>query len=84
MGIFVEQIFGYELLATTFTQTPLTKHVKTAEYGLFTVVAEKFQIQQPKVFNKKRCLKISQNIREKHLCQILYFNKVAGLRPAIY
>ena len=30
---------------------------------------------------KKIFLKILQNSREKHLCQRLFFNKVAGLRP---
>ena len=31
---------------------------------------------------KKVFLKISQNSQEKHLCQWLFFNKVAGLGPA--
>ena len=30
---------------------------------------------------KKVFLKISQNSLEKHVCQSLFFNKVAGLRP---
>ena len=31
---------------------------------------------------KKAHLEISQNLQKKHLCQSLFFNKVAGLRPA--
>ena len=44
-------------------------------------------MQPPEVFYKKVFIKISQNSQEtglgKHLCQSLFFNKVAGLRPAI-
>ena len=41
--------------------------------------------KQPlEIFCKKRCFpEISQNSQKKHLCQSLFSNKVAGLRPAI-
>ena len=35
----------------------------------------------PKVFCKKDVLRNSAKFTEKHLCQSLFFNKVAGLRP---
>ena len=37
---------------------------------------------RPEVFCRKRVLKNFSNFTEKHLCQNLFFNKVAGLRPA--
>ena len=39
------------------------------------------QKQPPEVFCKKRC---SFKFRKIHLCQSLFFNKVAGLRPSSY
>ena len=33
---------------------------------------------------KKVFLKISQNTKEKHLCQSLFFDKVTGLRPVTF
>ena len=41
-----------------------------------------FQKQPPEVFNKKSVLKNFTKFTGKHLCQSLFFNKVAGLRPA--
>ena len=38
----------------------------------------------PEVFCKKGVLKNFTNFTEKHLCQSLFFNKVAGLMPAIF
>ena len=35
----------------------------------------------PEVFCKKGVLKIFLKLTGKHLCQSLFFNKVAGLRP---
>ena len=36
----------------------------------------------PEVFNKKGVLRNFAKFTGKHLCQSLFFNKVAGLRPA--
>ena len=36
---------------------------------------------RPKVFCKKGVLRNITNFTGKHLCQSLFFNKVAGLRP---
>ena len=38
--------------------------------------------QTPEVLFKKGALKIFTKFTGKHLCQSLFFNKVAGLRPA--
>ena len=40
------------------------------------------QKQPSEVFCKKSVLKNFAKFTEKHLCQSLFFNKVAGLRPA--
>ena len=40
----------------------------------------KLQKQQPEVFHKKATLKNFAKFTGKHLCQSLFFNKVAGLR----
>ena len=40
-----------------------------------------FQKQPPEVFYKKGVLKNFVNLTEKHLCQSLFFNKVAVLPP---
>ena len=39
---------------------------------------------RPEVFYKKGALKNVAKFTEKHLCQSLFFNKVAGLRPAAF
>ena len=41
-----------------------------------------FQKQPPEVFFKKGVLRIFTKFIGKHLCQRLFFNKVAGPRPA--
>ena len=46
---------------------------------LFGRVAQK---QPPKASKKKGVLKNSARFTGKHLCQSLFFNQVAGLRPA--
>ena len=40
-----------------------------------------FQKQSPEVFYKKGVLRNFTKFTGKHLCQSLFFNKVAGLRP---
>ena len=44
--------------------------------------AGEFQKQPPEVFCKKRRSQKFRKFTGKHLSQILFFNKVAGLRPA--
>ena len=44
------------------------------------IVTEQFRSSHQSVLWKKVFLKISQNYQEKHLCQSLFSNKVAGLR----
>ena len=41
-----------------------------------------FRSSLPKVFCKKGALRNFAKLTGKHLCQSLFFNKVAGLRPA--
>ena len=41
------------------------------------------QKQLPEVFHKKGVIKNFEKFTEKHLCQSLFFDKVAGLRPFI-
>ena len=40
-----------------------------------------YRSSHPEVFCKKGVLKDFTKFTEKHLCQSLFFNKVAGLRP---
>ena len=46
------------------------------------IVALSFQKQSPEVFYKKNVLRNFTKFAGKHLCQSLFINKVAGLRPA--
>ena len=41
-----------------------------------------YRSSRPEVFCKKGVLKDFVKLTEKHLCQSLFFNKVAALRPA--
>ena len=41
-----------------------------------------FRSSRPELFCKKGVLKDFTKFTGKHLCQSLFFNKVAGLRPA--
>ena len=43
---------------------------------------DKVQKQSPEEFCKKGVLRNFAKFKGKHLCQSLFFNKVAGLRPA--
>ena len=45
-------------------------------------VGKLLQKQPPEVFYKERCSYKFRKINRKHLCQSLFLNKVAGLRPA--
>ena len=42
----------------------------------------KLRSSRPEVFCKKGALRNFAKLTGKHLCQSLFFNKVAGLRPA--
>ena len=42
------------------------------------------QKQPPEVFYKKGVFKNFAKFTTKYLCQSLFFNKAAGVRPAIY
>ena len=46
------------------------------------IVALSFQKHSPEVFYKKNVLRNFTKFTGKHLCQSLFINKVAGLRPA--
>ena len=43
-----------------------------------------FRSSRPEVFCKKRVLRNFAKFRGKHLCQSLFFNKVADLKPATF
>ena len=47
-----------------------------------TLIREIFKKQPPEVFCKKSALKNFAKFTGKHLCQGLFFNKVAGFRPS--
>ena len=47
-----------------------------------TLIREIFKKQPPEVFCKKIALKNFAKFTGKHLCQGLFFNKVAGFRPS--
>ena len=49
--------------------------------SLFKVFLLKFQKQPPEVFYKKSVLRNLTKFTGKHLCQSIFFNKIAGLRP---
>ena len=49
---------------------------------MIAIVKTTTQKQPPEVFYKKGVLKNFTKFTGKHLCQSLFFNKVAGLRPA--
>ena len=46
------------------------------------VTRKYFRSSRPKLFCKKGALENFEKLTGKHLCQNLFFNKVAGLRPA--
>ena len=49
---------------------------------LFKVKIKLKQKEPPEVFYEKRVLRNCAKFMEKQLCQSLFFNKIAGLRPA--
>ena len=48
-------------------------------FGVFSVC---HRSSRPEMFYKKGALRNFTKFTGKHLCQSLFFNKVAGLRPA--
>ena len=46
------------------------------------ILSAEARSSRPEVFCKKGVLRNFTNFKGKHLCQSLFFNKVAGLRPA--
>ena len=60
-------------------------HIQILVILLFTndgsFISAKLQKQPPEVFYKKGVLRNFAKFTGKHLCQSLFFNKVAGLRP---
>ena len=53
-----------------------------ANSAVVCIVTLCFQKQPPEVFYKRSVLRYFTKFTGKHLCQSLFFNKVAGLRPA--
>ena len=52
--------------------------------NVFLRISRNFRSSRPEVFCKKDILKYFEKITGKHLCQSLFFNKVAGLRPPVF
>ena len=55
---------------------------KSINLHFFLKKFQHYRSSRPEVFYKKSVLRSSAKFTEKHLCQSLFFNKVAGLRPA--
>ena len=53
-----------------------------SSFVLFIIFTVKSRSSRPEVFCKKDILTNFAKFTGKHLCQRLFFNKVAGLRPA--
>ena len=54
----------------------------TEKHNIASESPGKARSSRPGVFCKKGVFRNSAKFIEKHLCQSLFFNKVAGLRPA--
>ena len=62
---------------------PNFRHTQTNEHSYRkTILTNIFRSSRPKMFCKKSILKNFTKFIGKHLCQSLFFNKVAGLRVA--
>ena len=49
----------------------------------FTLIFTISRSSHPELFCKKGVLRHFTKFTGKHLCQVLFFNKVVGLRPAV-
>ena len=58
------------------------KAIKSEALKMAIVFYANYRSSRPEVFCKKGVLKNFAKFTEKHLCQSLFFNIVAGLRPA--
>ena len=56
----------------------LTTFLPLPRFSIFCVLCLKYQKQPPELFCKKRFLRHFAKFTRKHLCQSLFFNKVAG------
>ena len=65
----------------THFNIPCTYSLKTGKPLVFLFPCGYRQKQLPEVFYKKCVLRNFTKLTGKHLCQSLFFNKVAGLRP---
>ena len=56
------------------------KQIKRIFFGRWEHLRDQFRSSRPKLFCKKGVLRNFAKFTGKHLCQSLFFNKVAGLR----
>ena len=73
-----------EILNGTFIFYALTPVLNLIMPSCHEKVKHTFQMQPPEVFYKQPVLKHFAVFTEKQLCWSLFFNKVAGLRPATF
>ena len=60
------------------------QRVALSELFFIPFTSESLQKQSSEVLCAKGVLRNFTKVTRKHLCQSLFFNKVAGLRPTIY
>ena len=73
-----------------FKNTFITEHFwtsasgysRTLFHGYLSIILQRCRSSRPEVFCKRGVLRNFTKFTGKHLCQSLFFNKVAGLRPA--
>ena len=77
----LETIFSVLLIDLEITKEVMI--FKNTEFNnVYPEPCNQKQKQPPKVFCKKRCFRNFAKFTGKHLCQSLFFNKVASLRLA--
>ena len=59
-----------------------SKYLFAAEYGIYCWQSHRFRSSHQRCSVRKGVLRNFANFTRKHFCQGLFFNKVAGLRPA--
>ena len=77
-SLFTEKYYMNTILLLFFSSwwhSSIGIHIKKITWG-------RFRSSRPEVFYKKGVLRYFPKFTGKHLCQSLFFNKVAGLSPA--
>ena len=79
--VYLGFIFGLQWSLLLWLQTKSWQTISNLLFSFYFLACFLWRSSRPEVFCKNRVLRFFTKFTRKHLCQSLFFNKIAGVRP---